>query len=146
MFLEAQGRGQPLFTESRRYERRTKKGERLSHVYLPLYPYIFKGVSLAVSVGGSKYLIFSWVTSVWFSVKASGPCAYISDFTCSQKRAPLLAEWLVWQRFQCGGLRLPLPLWWYALRASIKSSNHENRVQIQAWVACQTTCSALPFA
>lgn len=26
----------------------------LSHVYLPLYPHIFEGVGLAVSVGGSK--------------------------------------------------------------------------------------------
>lgn len=39
------------------------RDERLSHVYLPLYPDIFKGISLAVPVGGSKYLIFSLVKS-----------------------------------------------------------------------------------
>lgn len=61
-----------------------KQGERLSHVYLPLYPYIFKGISLTVSVGGSKRLIFSSVaTEVFCNSKAknSGPCVHVCIVT-----------------------------------------------------------------
>lgn len=111
--------------DSRRYERRTEKGGRLSHVYLPLYPYILKGISLTVSVGGSRYLIFNSAAAEVFAIQSRELWTLKGspDFTCSRRRAPLLAEWLVWQRFQCGGLHSPWPLWGHALRPSIKSAN-----------------------
>lgn len=111
--------------ESRRYERRTEEGGRLSHVDLPLYPYILKGISLTVSVGGSRYLIFNSVAAEVFVIQSRELWTLNGspDFTCSRRRAPLLAEWLVWQRFQCGGLRSPWPLWGQALRPPMKSTN-----------------------
>lgn len=53
------GGGGGRVQESRRCERRTEKGGRLSHVHLPLYPYVLQGISLTVSVGGSRRLTFN---------------------------------------------------------------------------------------